>query len=153
MLSEFFSFRLSRALTFDMARIAAQHKTVVSKGARRRPYIASGLMLAMTIVLATSCFAMRGKTPEERACCAAMGHDCGALAFERECCSGEATKLNAVAPTTITVAVTAPAAVLVAVLEDPSPVVRGFAASMLHHGGLIKPPGDPTYLLNSTFRI
>jgi hypothetical protein len=140
-------------LAFDTALIAAQHKAVVSKGARRRPYIASGLMLAMTIVLATSCFAMRGKTPEDRACCAAMGHDCGALAFERQCCSGEATKLNAVAPATVMVAAAPPVAVLVAVLEEPSPGVRGLAASMLQAAGLIKPPGDPTYLLNSTLRI
>jgi hypothetical protein len=128
-------------------------RAVVSKGARRRPYIASGLMLAMIVVLATSCFALRGRTPEERACCASMGHDCGALAFERQCCSGEATKLQAVAPATVTIAVAAPAAVLVALLEEPSPVVRGLAISMLHQGWPIKPPGDPTYLLNSILRI
>jgi hypothetical protein len=128
-------------------------RAVVLKGTRRKHYIASGLMLGMTVVLATSCFAMHGRTPEEKACCAAMGHDCGALAFERDCCSGEATKLGAVAPGTVTIGVTAPAAVLVALLDEPSPVVRGFAVSMLHRGGLVKPPGDPTYLLNSTLRI
>jgi hypothetical protein len=125
----------------------------VLKAARRRQFIASGLMLAMTVVLATSCFAMHGSTPEEKACCAAMGHDCGALALERKCCSGEAMRVSAVTPATATIAPSAPAAVLIALLAEPSPIVRGFSFPPFHRGGLVKPPGDPTYLLNSALRI
>jgi hypothetical protein len=110
-------------------------------------------MLAMAVVLATSCLSADGQTAEERLCCAAMGHDCGALALERQCCSGEAMKLSAIAPATATFAPTAPAAVLIALLDEPAPIVRSFSVLAFNRGGLVKPPGDPTYLLNSTLRI
>ena len=107
----------------------------------------------MTLVLATSCFAADGRTREQRVCCAAMAHDCGAAAIDRGCCSGEAAKVVGVAPGTLTITVSAPAAVLIALLDEPSPVARLVACAASHSRSLVRTPADPTYLLNSTLRI
>jgi hypothetical protein len=108
--------------------------------------------LAMTVVLSANCFAAAGKTPEQRACCAAMHHDCGGVAIERGCCSGEAKKLSGLTPAALKAAAAPPAVVLIAVLDAPEPAmltanVRALATLSL------EPPGAPPYLLASALRI
>jgi hypothetical protein len=115
--------------------------------------VAGAVTLSMAVVLSVSCLAAKEMTPEEKVCCAAMGHDCGAAAVEVNCCSGEAAKVDALAPITIETLASAPLPVVVALLEMPDLVDR---VSGIRHSGSqppVRPPGIPTYLLVSTFRI
>ena len=82
-----------------------------------------------------------------------MGHDCGAMAFERACCPGEAKKVDGLPPINAPEYLTPPVAAVVVVLLDaliPQALTDGFTIASLAQ---VKPPGIPTYLLVSTFRI
>ena len=113
---------------------------------------AGAVTLAMAVVISLNCFAARNVTPEERACCAAMKHDCGATALEKQCCSGEALELESTAPTSVTSGPAAPVQVLLAVLEPLQPMLLGIAQPIAADAAA-KPPGPPGYLLASILRI
>ena len=115
--------------------------------------IAGGVMLAVAVVLSGNCVTAKDVTPQQKACCAAMGHDCGALAIEQACCEGEAKKVDALTPLSAPDFATAPVPVLVALLDAlTTPAMpTGFFNSASR--AQVRPPGIPTYLLVSTFRI
>jgi hypothetical protein len=114
--------------------------------------VAAVVTLAVAVVLSAKCVMAKDMTPEQKACCAAMGHDCGALAIEKGCCSGEAMKIDGVAPLAAPELSPPPVVVLAAVRDVLlAPAIRGVFASAI--GAQVKPPGVPAYLLASTFRI
>lgn len=108
--------------------------------------------LAMSLVLSVTCINSRDMTPEERACCASMGHDCGAAAIEKGCCSGELVKIDGVTPATASTLAAALAPALLAVL-DATPVATVLITPGAGNTPALGPPGPPIYLLASTFRV
>jgi len=115
--------------------------------------VAGAVTLAMAVVLSATCVVTKDMTPQQKACCAAMGHDCGRTAMERACCPGEAKKVDALTPVSAPEFAASPVAIVVALLDPLTPpaILSGFfnSASL----ALVKPPGIPTYLLVSSFRI
>jgi hypothetical protein len=124
----------------------------MTRGLRMRRATAGAVTLAMAVVVSFNCFAGRDLTPEERACCAAMEHDCGATAIEKQCCSGEALKLDSTAPMSVTLGPAAPVAVLLAVLDPLEPILLDIAQPIAANASA-KPPGPPGYELASILRI
>lgn len=93
-------------------------------------------------------------TPEQKACCEAMSHDCGAAGVEMGCCPTEPrTQERAQAPT-IKPDLGAPALVTGPLDLMPEPHVRihAVAAAAFDREALTLPE-RPTYLLLSVFLI
>lgn len=107
---------------------------------------------ALSVVLSATCITA-SMTPEQKACCATMHHNCGTAGIERNCCAGEAGKLKSLGAATLSILKGAPVAVLVAVLEPPLITERASHLLNTISDLTIRPPGAPTYLLVSTFRI
>lgn len=118
-----------------------------------RPLLVLGLIAAISGGAWAEC--LSGElTPEQKACCVAMGHDCGAAGVEMGCCSSEPQTQDRVqAPSgkqdLVTPAlVTGPLAVL------PEPFVRLYAGVGTPFGRETQHRSDPpTHLLLSVFRI
>lgn len=118
-----------------------------------RPLVVLSLVIAMTGAALAECVT-EDLTPEQKACCAAMGHDCGAVGVEMGCCPTEpqtqdraqasGVKPDLVAP----VLLTGPLALL------PEPHVRlGVVAAASFDRETLKLPDRPTYLVLSVFII
>ena len=110
------------------------------------------LIAALALLSSVVCYA--GETPQiEMACCATMAHDCGRMAPAHECCSTEAPRVEQ-GSTVARVAIDPPVVVLIAVLTAP-PVMETVSTSTFAPASpaSIKPPGVPTYLAVSSFRI
>ena len=120
---------------------------------RMRRALAGVLTLVLGIVTSVSCVAAQDMTPEQKACCAAMDHDCGAAAIDAGCCSGEAAKADSVSAASIQMPISAPVAILVAVLDVGAPLTSLYRSGGPGTGAPVRPPGIPTYLLVSAFRI
>jgi hypothetical protein len=114
--------------------------------------VAWAVTAALSVVVSATCITWN-MTPEQKACCAAMHHDCGTAGIERNCCSGEAGKLKSLAPAALSPLKCAPVAVLLAVLEPPLVMARATQRLNTPNGLTVKPPGAPTYLLIAAFRI
>ena len=118
---------------------------------RVRP-IASTLLLAFAVASSAECLTI-GLTPEQKACCATMPQDCGEMAVESSCCASETHQADGVVATKPAVAV-APVATLLAILSAPA--VSAPSSSRLAfttETSSAGPPGVPTYLFVSSFRI
>jgi len=113
--------------------------------------IAGVLVLAMAVVSSAECFAAMQMTPDQHACCAAMKGECE-MAVSASCCPTDTTEPGVVAAKPAISLV--PAAVLVAVLSVPPVAVANpshvIPAPDASSSG---PPGVPTYLFVSSFRI
>lgn len=104
------------------------------------------VMLAATT--GATCLSAAQQTPAERACCAAMAHACGDMTLESACCATEAASDYA-----LVAASPLPPALPVPVLDESI----GFIAPAVRLGvrdtSRARPPGVPTYLFVSSFRI
>ncbi|MGH6691162.1 MAG: hypothetical protein ACREF4_10865 [Gammaproteobacteria bacterium] len=91
-------------------------------------------------------------TPEQMACCAGIHGDCD-MAISTPCCGGETPATGGVIATKPSVAF-APVAALLAVLATPAipALVAGGTFAPSDHSAT-SPPGVPTYLFVSSFRI
>ena len=104
------------------------------------------------IALSATCVSAADMTPAQPACCAEMMHDCGAASVEQSCCPPDAVRVDAftaVKVDGVAFRVAMPAVVLpplepTACLRPAIRTARSIAAT---------PPGPPTYLFISTFRI
>lgn len=110
-------------------------------------------MFAVVAMLSARCLAAENMTPAQKACCAAMNHDCGQMAVTEGCCSGHVPEERSLSSATRVDKATPELSVLVAVLEVPEPL-----ASAPHFAGTarttpVKPPGTSTYLIVSSFRL
>ena len=111
------------------------------------------LTVVLAVALSADCVASAEMTEAQKACCAAMGHDCGRMAQAQDCCSHEAPeieKFSAVKPSPLSppVALVAPVVYLPGVSHSGR--ISSFRALI---SVAQKLPGVPTYLSNSTFRI
>lgn len=118
----------------------------------RRP-IVWALTLAFAVLLSADCATGKELTAEQKACCAAMNHDCGPMAKEQDCCSVESQKVEQF--TTAKQVIPAKPIVTV-VLTIPVPDLR-LPLPSLHRThpdrSPLRLPDVPTYLLVSTFLI
>jgi len=91
-------------------------------------------------------------TPEQKACCAAMAHDCGEMAFEKSCCIGEGPNDDGLVAVKATFAAFPPA-IVVAVLDMPATPFVATRRVARTEPSTLRSPGIPTYLFVSSFRI
>ena len=114
--------------------------------------VAGALMLAVAVVSSGECLRAAQMTPDQHACCVAMKGECE-MAITASCCGTEASESLGVIATKATVDLV-PVSVLVAVLSLPA-----VAESLDSHiaaapeASSSGPPGVPTYLFVSSFRI
>lgn len=118
----------------------------------RRP-IVWALTVAFAVVLSADCATGKELTDAQKACCAAMNHDCGPMAKEQNCCSvGSQTVEQFTAAKHVSLAKPIAPVVLSTLVPD----VRQPLPS-LHRAHLdrvpLRLPDVPTYLLVSTFLI
>ncbi len=118
-----------------------------------RPFLALGLVVAVTGAAWATCVS-GALTPEQRACCVAMNHDCGVAGIEMGCCTSEPHTSDFALTSAAGQAPVAPALVTGPLALLPAPHVpphtgatQPFAREMLHL------PDRPAYLLFSEFRI
>ena len=104
-----------------------------------------GAMLVVTCVSAA-------QTPEQRACCAAMQHDCGAMSIEASCCTGETDADYSLGAVKLTVGTFA-FAIVTAIIDVPATSATSTGHFARTEPSALKPPGIPTYLFVSSFRI
>jgi len=116
---------------------------------RRMRRLAGALAVALPAVVSMTCMADDARTPAQRACCAEMAHHCGDAAIKQDCCNEHAQSQDSMAALKA-LGVTAPSVVLVSVLDIPVPA---FHDSVVASSTTVKPPGTPTYVLVSAFRI
>lgn len=114
--------------------------------------LAGAIVMVIVGALSASCLAAERMTPQQRACCAAMQHNCGRLALTEGCCGPQegAQSLGAMNRVEVAAPIFTVDAVAVSVL--PQPLV--FAQ---HHALMaslpVKPPGVDVLLLNPILRI
>jgi hypothetical protein len=111
--------------------------------------VAATLVVAIASIVSANCLAASAQTAAERACCAAMAHHCGEAAVKADCCGERSQGRDTVAALSEK-ALSAPVPVLVAILEVPA-AMRGSSVAVSNVS--VKPPGTPTYVLVSAFRI
>ena len=56
------------------------------------------LSAALAVILSASCATAEEMTAAQKACCAAMGHRCGSMADEHDCCTTEMREVSGRAP-------------------------------------------------------
>lgn len=125
----------------------------MGKTARATRLITWALMVAFVVALSANCVTAADMTPAQKACCAAMGHDCGRVAKDHSCCKTESQQVeqfSAAKRVTVPlpVAVVGPLAVLPDTLTSPLIVLHE-----RFEGSSASPPGVPRYLLVSSLRI
>ena len=107
---------------------------------------------ALAVVLAATtgatCLSAAQQTPAERACCDAMAHECGDMTLESACCATQPDSDYAVVAIT-----TLPAALPVAVLEATTGFMAPAPRPLMRDASFARPPGVPTYLFVSSFRL
>jgi hypothetical protein len=114
--------------------------------------LAGLLILALAVVSFVQCAFGNAKTARLMACCAAMHGECGHMAIS-SCCPPETQSVPGSVATKPTTA-PAPIAVLLAVLPTPALAISSgprplFAPDARSAG----PPGVPTYVFVSSFRV
>ena len=145
--------RLLNSRDLTAVRLERTIKTVMLRRLRHHARLtASASLVAMAFVVSATCVSAAQMTPEQHACCEAMQHDCGKAAVEMSCCGGKADQDRSLAAAKPT-ATPAPTAVLVAILAtvyEPSSVE---SRTWVLDTPSPSPPGVPTYLFVSSFRI
>ena len=118
-----------------------------------RPSVVLSLVIAMTGVALAECVT-DDLTPEQKACCAAMAHNCGAAGAEMGCCPTEPQPPDRAHASGVKPDLAPPAVIVgpLALLPEPHEALRAAAASSFSRETL-KLPDRPAYLLLSVFLI
>lgn len=119
---------------------------------RTRP-ITGTLAVAFVVALFANCATGEPMTEAQKACCAAMGHDCGAMAESEGCCSHESPRSAQFFATAKTTPSLAPA--LLAVPFAVWPVLPQDHSSAFVHllATHLQPSRVPKYVLTSALLI
>ncbi len=118
-----------------------------------RPLVVLSLVLAIAGAAWAQCVT-EDLTPEQKACCAAMGHDCGATGVEMGCCPTEPQTQDRVQVSGVKPDLVAPALLTGPLALLPEPHVRlGVVAAASFDRETLKLPDRPTYLVLSVFLI
>lgn len=119
-----------------------------------RPSLVLGLVVAITGAAWAECLSAGELTPEQKACCAVMGHDCGAAGVAMECCSTEPQTQDRAQASSVKPELVAPALVTGPLALLPKPHVRlHTVAAASFNREMLKFPDRPAYLLLSVFLI
>ena len=110
-------------------------------------------MFAVFAMLSARCLAAENMTPAQKACCAAMNHDCGHMTVTSGCCTADTDKDRNLSPVNRVDAASQVAPVLVAVLDAIEPIAKTTGLVTFARTRPVKPPGTSTYLLVSSFRL
>jgi hypothetical protein len=112
------------------------------------------LALALAVVSSATCFAAAEMTPAQKACCAAMSGDCGAMAaVGKDCCRLDTPNIASL-PSSIPLSRLAqPALVLISLPATQPDLPNLFCTSHVFDARAAKSSSPPTYLLVSVFRI
>lgn len=114
--------------------------------------VVAGLVVSMTAASLAHCLT-DNLTAEQKACCAAMHHDCGTAGVEMGCCPSEPQLPDlpqmVVKPAAVPVAIATGA---LAVLPEPYERLHHAAATSFSRE-ILKLPDRPTYLLVSLLLI
>jgi predicted metal-binding membrane protein len=131
-----------------------QDRPVLLRCLRRRARRTASAIAAVLCVMAwTTCASAAQMPREQHACCAAMNHECGEMALESACCTGEAHDLQSVVALKPIFGFV-PAAPVVAILPAPaSSLPDAPVARAADRTSSLGPPGVPTYLFVSLLRI
>lgn len=115
------------------------------------------LVLGLVVALAGTSWAeclSAELTPEQKACCLAMNHDCGAAGAEMGCCPTDPQTQDHLQAAIVKPDVAAPVLLTGPLALLPEPHVRLHAAAAKSFDReTLKLPDRPTYLLLSTFLI
>jgi hypothetical protein len=115
--------------------------------------IASALMVAFAVVSSAECMLGAHMTPEQKACCVAMQHDCGAMAIQSSCCVGKDGDDQAFVASKPSEGFVPVAALLAVLSTAPPPLIPSARLWRRVESFSASPPGIPTYLFVSSFRI
>lgn len=115
--------------------------------------VAAAMMFAVFAMLSASCLAAENMTPAQKACCAAMDHDCGHMAITEGCCPGYTQEDTSLSPAGRVDVATPVPPVLIAVLDLPEPASQAAGVVAPASTMPVKPPGTSTYLVVSSFRL
>jgi hypothetical protein len=114
--------------------------------------LASSLVLVFAAASSVECVTGATMTSEQMACCAHMHGDCE-MAITSPCCGGETQDGQSRVPTKADVGLV-PAQALLAVLTTPPVILRILPRHLVPaETSSAGPPGVPTYLFVSSFRI
>ena len=115
--------------------------------------LASVMMLTFAVVSSAECMLGDTSTHEQRPCCATMHGECDHMAVSSPCCPPPTQNVQGLVATKPTV-VSVPVFVLLTVFSSPahtiSSVTHDPTAAETSSAG---PPGVPTYLFVSSFRV
>lgn len=118
---------------------------------RSRP-AAWALIAALVVAFVVNCAPTAEATPAQKACCVAMGHDCGPTGQEQDCCATESARLDSFAAAS-SVGALAPvslgAALILPATASPSSQARRVDRDRAH----LNFPGVPTYLRSSVLLL
>lgn len=64
--------------------------------------LAATMAIAVIVLSSATCLLAVEMTPAQKACCAAMNHDCGEMALETGCCPSESPSLISLAAASLT---------------------------------------------------
>jgi hypothetical protein len=107
---------------------------------------------AFAFALFATCLSSAEMMPEQKACCAAMAHNCGQTAVETSCCAGEVQSdagLVAARPTFSTFSL----GILMPVIAAPTVLAIPNGHSWITDRSPLRSTNVPTYLFVSSFRI
>jgi hypothetical protein len=120
---------------------------------RRHSHAAAGVAAtSLVFMLLATCLMASDMTPEQKACCASMHGDCD-MAIASPCCAGQSHAYRGVVaakPTTMLAAVAMQIALLPPSVLTMDPSAR---LALTTPAVASSPPGIPTYLFVSSFRI
>lgn len=108
--------------------------------------------LTLAFVPSATCL-VAAQQSDAMACHDAMEHGESNGSIDQTCCPGDSAASPSSSPAQLSVSISAPPAVLLAVLPVPvgSPLVT--RVGLVDDATAAKPPGIPTYVLVSSFRI
>ena len=115
--------------------------------------VAAAMMFALVAMLSANCLAAENMPPAQKACCAAMNHDCGQMSVTEGCCPGHAQEDRGLSPANRVDKASPALSVLIAVLEVPEPLASASHLVRADSTTPVKPPGTSTYLIVSSFRL
>lgn len=138
---------------FDTTRQSGEHgeQSMVRSIRRSTRFLPGALALALAVVPSATCLTAAEMTPVQKACCAAMNGDCGAMAVEKGCCPSDSPNVASLLSSTSPSQLAPPALVPVSLPATQPDLPNLFRT--LFDSGAAKSSSPPTYLLVSLFRI
>ena len=110
------------------------------------------VMLTLTVVVSTECLIGAAMTEAQKACCAAMDHNCDSAGIEQDCCPSESSNLTGfVAASPASLLLTAPPVAVA--LPAAARVLPTSVCAPAFDWVVPKSSSRPTYLFVSVFRI